>query len=56
MRSDDYIGPSGFKELGGAPTRVDANDAARDESLGKRLWAWSEARTGVRYLDGATTR
>lgn len=51
VRSGDYIGPSGFKELGGRPTRVSASDAARDEEFGKRLWAWSEARTGVRYLD-----
>lgn len=51
VRSGDYIGPSGFKELGGAPARVNASDAARDENLGQRLWAWSEARTGVRYLD-----
>src|SRR3546814_19222679 len=31
VRGGDYIGPSGFKELGGAPAHVDASDAARDE-------------------------
>lgn len=52
VRGGDYIGPSGFKELGGAPTRVHADDITHDEAFGARLWQWSEAQTGVRYLDG----
>lgn len=47
----DYIGPSGFKELAGAPKRVKASDVAADHELGARLWAWSQARTGVHFLD-----
>ncbi|WP_043114970.1 oxidoreductase [Solimonas soli] len=49
-RGGDYIGPAGFKELRGAPRRVEASDAARDPALGERLWAWSERASGVRYL------
>lgn len=54
VRSGDYIGPSGFKELSGAPTRVKASDATHDPSFGARLWAWSSAHTGVHYLDAAS--
>ncbi len=45
-----YIGPGGFKELGGHPKVVDARAEARDNAAAERLWAWSEQMTGVRYL------
>jgi NAD(P)-dependent dehydrogenase (short-subunit alcohol dehydrogenase family) len=51
VRGGDYFGPSGFKELRGAPRRVEASDDARDPQLGAQLWAWSEQQTGIRYLD-----
>lgn len=51
VRGGDYFGPSGFKELRGAPRRVEARSEAYDAALGARLWQWSEAATGVRYLD-----
>ncbi|MGH8446353.1 MAG: oxidoreductase [Solimonas sp.] len=51
VKSGDYIGPAGFKELGGPPRKVDTRPEARDATLGAQLWAWSEQATGVRYLD-----
>lgn len=50
VRGGDYIGPGGYKELGGHPRRVEARPEARDPDLGARLWAFSEQRSGVRYL------
>ncbi|MFA5941283.1 MAG: oxidoreductase [Sinimarinibacterium sp.] len=50
IRGGDYIGPDGYKELGGHPRRVESRPEARDPELGAKLWAFSEQRTGVRYL------
>ncbi|NKF23686.1 oxidoreductase [Solimonas marina] len=55
VRSGEYFGPSGFKELRGAPRRVQASETASDATLGARLWNWSQAATGVHYLDAATS-
>lgn len=49
-RGGEYFGPGGYKELSGAPKRVECSDAASDPQLAKRLWALSEQLTGVRYL------
>lgn len=46
----DYFGPGGFKELRGHPARVGCRDEARDPELARRLWDWSQAPTGVNYL------
>ena len=48
--SGDYYGPGGFKELGGAPRKVECSEQARDAALAARLWEVSEQLTGVRYL------
>ncbi len=45
-----YIGPGGFKELGGYPKTVDSRAEAKDVHAATKLWAWSEQLTGVRYL------
>lgn len=50
VQGGEYYGPGGFKELGGAPKRVTSRPEARDPLLAERLWAMSEALTGVRYL------
>lgn len=49
VRGGDFFGPGGWLELGGpvAPARL--SPLARDEELGRRLWALSEAMTGVRF-------
>jgi len=45
----EYYGPGGFLEIGGKPARARLHRAARDSELGKKLWAASEALTGVRF-------
>lgn len=46
----EYYGPGGLFELGGPPKLARLNPVARDAALSKKLWAISEAMTGVRYL------
>jgi NAD(P)-dependent dehydrogenase (short-subunit alcohol dehydrogenase family) len=51
VKSGDYIGAGGFREMRGYPKRVGCSRAARDEGSAQRLWELSEQLTGVRYLD-----
>lgn len=44
-----FYGPSGFRQMRGAPTEVHALDAAYDPETGRRLWTVSEQLTGVTY-------
>jgi NAD(P)-dependent dehydrogenase (short-subunit alcohol dehydrogenase family) len=46
----DYIGPDGFRQMRGYPTKVGCRKLARDAELQGRLWALSEKLTGVSYL------
>ncbi|KWC42241.1 hypothetical protein WL51_03640 [Burkholderia ubonensis] len=48
--SGDYIGPDGFLELRGYPTKVGRTAAARDEQVARQLWSLSEQFTGVHCL------
>ena len=50
VNSGDYIGPDGFIEFRGWPTRVQPSRQAQDEQLAAGLWARSEELTGVRFL------
>ncbi|MFF2045140.1 oxidoreductase [Kitasatospora sp. NPDC058170] len=45
----EFIGPDGFAELRGGPTRVQLSPAAADPETGRRLWELSEELTDVRY-------
>lgn len=45
----DYFGPNGFLEMRGAPVRVKPSARAGDEESAERLWAQSEALTGVTF-------
>ncbi len=45
----DYIGPGGFKQLGGHPKKVDCRPEARDARLNEKLWSLSEQLTGTKY-------
>lgn len=45
----DYIGPNGFKELSGYPTKVDCRPEARDTKLSAKLWSLSEQLTSIKY-------
>ncbi|NVO32851.1 oxidoreductase [Hymenobacter lapidiphilus] len=51
LKGGEFIGPDGFQQLRGHPTRVESDDASRDERIAARLWRVSEELTGVRYLD-----
>jgi len=46
----DCFGPRGFFETRGATGRARVNPVAKDPEVGRRLWALSEAMTGVRFL------
>lgn len=45
----DYIGPGGFMNMRGYPVKEMSSEASYDEAAASRLWAISEALTGVRY-------
>ena len=45
----EYFGPDGPGESRGHPVRVPMSAAARDDVMAARLWAASEALTGVTY-------
>jgi NAD(P)-dependent dehydrogenase (short-subunit alcohol dehydrogenase family) len=45
----DYWGPAGFREMRGAPARVQSIARARDEADASGLWQISERLTGVTY-------
>ena len=49
LAGGDYIGPAGFNEMRGRPTKVKATSAAQDPDTAGRLWDVSESLTGVRY-------
>lgn len=46
----DYIGPDGFQQMRGYPTKVGCRALARNQDLQGRWWALSEKLTGVQYL------
>jgi len=49
VRGGDFIGPDGFQEMWGFPTKVTSNDRSHDRPAARRLWDVSEQLTGVRY-------
>ncbi|GGD10091.1 oxidoreductase [Aquisalinus flavus] len=44
-----YYGPTGFQSMGGRVDRAEIKRQALDEEAGRRLWAMSEAMTGVSW-------
>ena len=51
VKGGDYYGPTGNKqETKGPPGLARSKSRARDEEMGKRLWAVSEELTGVKIL------
>lgn len=44
-----FYGPDGFLELRGSPKRVEPSPLARDKTLAKQLWEFSERLTGVHF-------
>jgi NAD(P)-dependent dehydrogenase (short-subunit alcohol dehydrogenase family) len=52
VRGGQYYGPGGFLQLRGYPKLVSSNGKSEDVAVQKRLWAVSEALTGVVYPVG----
>lgn len=50
VSAGEYYGPTGFLEIAGKTGIARVNPIARDVTIGTRLWALSEAMTGVRFL------
>lgn len=50
VNNGDYIGPSGFQQMRGAPRKVGCTRYARDADVARRLWELSETLSGVKYL------
>ena len=50
VKSGDYIGPDGFKQMRGYPAQVGCRKMARDRHLAEALWSQSEAATSVQFL------
>jgi len=49
VRGGDYIGPDGFAELWGYPTKANPSAAAKDATVAAKLWDVSEQLTKVHY-------
>jgi len=50
VHGGDLIGPSGFMQSRGLPTKVEPKPLARDEKAARKLWELSERLTNVKYL------
>ena len=50
IKGGEYIGPDGFGEMRGYPTRVDSDAYSKDKQIAERLWKASEEMTNVSYL------
>ena len=50
LQGGEFIGPDGFQQIRGYPTRVQADDYAKDQAVAERLWKASEETTDVHYL------
>ena len=49
VEGGQFFGPSGFQEMRGDVTEVEAVPEAHDPEIGRRLWAVSEELTGVSF-------
>ncbi|MDJ0865942.1 MAG: oxidoreductase [Myxococcota bacterium] len=49
VEAGDYLGPRGWFEMRGAPTKVGRSRAARSRADAERLWEVSEQRSGVEF-------
>jgi NAD(P)-dependent dehydrogenase (short-subunit alcohol dehydrogenase family) len=50
VKSGDYIGPSGFNEMKGAPAIADSTDYSKDIDIAHKLWAITEELTNTSFL------
>ncbi len=49
VQGGEYVGPSGFMEMNGAPKTVRSNKRSHDRNVAERLWNVSEELTGVHF-------
>ena len=50
VKGGEFIGPDGFQQLRGNPTKVDADFYSRNKEVAQNLWKASEKMTNVFYL------
>jgi NAD(P)-dependent dehydrogenase (short-subunit alcohol dehydrogenase family) len=51
IQGGEYIGPDGFQQLRGHPTRVASDDNSKDQRVAARLWKASAELTKYHYLN-----
>lgn len=49
VEGGDYIGPDGFMEMKGYPTKVESNKKSNDRTLARQFWELSERETNVEF-------
>lgn len=50
LKGGEFIGPDGFQQMRGYPTKVEADEYSNNKDIAKRLWSESEKMTKVFYL------
>ncbi len=51
IKGGEFIGPDGFREMRGYPTRVDSDEYSREKNVAEYLWKASEEMTSIYYLN-----
>jgi NAD(P)-dependent dehydrogenase (short-subunit alcohol dehydrogenase family) len=50
IKGGEFIGPDGFGEMRGYPTKVESDEYSKDIQVAQRLWKASEEMTNIYYL------
>ena len=50
LKGGEFIGPDGFEQMRGYPTKVEADEYSNNKVIAERLWSKSEKITNVFYL------
>jgi len=50
INGGEFIGPDGFQQMRGYPTKVDADEYSNNKEVAERLWSESEKMTNIFYL------
>ena len=50
VKGGEFIGPDGFQQIRGYPTKVDADEYSKDKEVAQHLWQVSQEMTDVFYL------
>jgi NAD(P)-dependent dehydrogenase (short-subunit alcohol dehydrogenase family) len=50
VKSGEYYGPDGFREMKGFPVKVQSNEASHNLEDAKKLWEVSEKLTGIKFI------